>query len=80
MISISLCQWAFESGHLLVYLSYVFLAYGQSVILDKLFNLYIMICAIILQPSFYLMGDKAFRNDLSNKGLLKGLKVALIDR
>ena len=80
LISISICQWAFEIGHLFVYLSYIFLVYGQFVILDKLFNLYLMIGGEILQPSFYLMGDKAFRKDLSNKGLMIALKIAIIDR
>ena len=80
VIAISLFQWALELGNLVVYLCYLFFVYGGSVIMDKIFNVYLMAFGAILQLSFYLMGDKAFRTDLSNKGLMHALKIALIDR
>ena len=80
IISISICQWALEVVHLFVCQIYLFFVLGQNEILDKIFHLYIGTFSAILQPSFYLMGDKAFRNDLSNKGLISALKTALMDR
>ena len=80
IISISICQWALEVANMIVYLSYVFLLYGQHDIMDNVFHLYLITFCVIVQPSFYLMGDVAFRNDLSNKGLMSALRIALIDR
>ena len=80
IISISICQWVLEVVHLVVYLSYVFLMYGQNFIMDNIFQVYLMAFGFVLQPSFYLMGDKAFRNDLADKGLITALKTALLDR
>ena len=77
VISISIIQWTFEVINVFVYLLYIYFIYGYSNFLDKFFTLYLIFFMTVLQPSFYLNGDAAFRRLVANEGLIRAVKWAL---
>lgn len=77
LISISIVQWSLEFIFFIFnYIYFVFL-WGQSNFADKFFSLYSFTFTVIIQPSFYLSGDAAFRRNLENQGLIKAVWLAM---
>ena len=77
VISISILQWLIEVINFIYYLSYVHFLHGQSNYMDKFFGLYLITFTMIVQPAFYLNGDKTFRTNVSRHGMFKAIKMAL---
>ena len=72
-------QWGLEVLNIIVFLVYVFIVYGWSHIMDKYFNLYLVLFASVIQPAFYLNGDIHFRIDIYNHGVIVALKNVLFN-
>ena len=80
MISISIIQWIAELIHNAIFYFYIFLIVGYSNIMDKFFNLYIIIMMVVILPSFYLNGEAAFRRNLDAHGPFKAMKNVIIGK
>ena len=63
-----------------IFYFYIYMIFGYSNLMDKFFNLYIIIITVIILPSFYLNGEAAFRRNLAVNGPFKAMKNVIIGK
>ena len=51
----------------------------NSTFMDKIFGLYLITFATIIQPAFYLNGDYKFRQNWAKKGPINAFKIAVFN-
>ena len=80
VISISVIQWIVEVLHMNIFYFYIYMIVGYSNIIDKFFNLYLIIIMVVVLPSFYLNGEAAFRRNLVAHGPFRAMKNVIIGK
>ena len=80
VISISVIQWIVEVLHMNIFYFYIYMIVGYSNIIDKFFNLYLIIIMVVVLPSFYLNGEAAFRRNLVVHGPFKAIKNVIVGK